>query len=207
MTTHEPAFPEFSWGDPVNHANRDERPEPVINPFTLIVDTREQAPWSFTGLHADSDKKFRPLVVHCERKRLETGDYTIKGMESDITIERKSPADAFSTFTVDRDRFERELERMKSLKFAAVILECDWSDVTLGPVNLRTSEEHRRVIGKTVYRSILAWQQRFSNVHWLPMPGRAAAEMCALDVLVRWWKDREWEKKQAEKKSRLDRIK
>lgn len=189
----------LSWGDPVDHSNRDQRPEPIINPFTVIVDTREQAGWSFTGFNSDSDRKFRPLVIYTESKGLKTGDYSIKGFEDQVCVERKSPADAFSTFTVDRERFERELERMKSMRFSAVVIECDWERILLGPDKVGSSDEHRRVIGKTVYRSILAWQQRFPNVHWLPMPGRAAAEMACFDVLTRFWKERQEELKAAQR--------
>ena len=179
-------LPSFNWGDHVNHENRVTEDTPVICPFSITIDTREQAPWSFTGIKTDSAKKYRPLVVNTETRTLPTGDYSIYGMEADICIERKSPSDAFSTFTVDRDRFERELERMAAMRWSAVIIECGWEQIFAGPQRLEKSAKHSEVIGKTVYRSILAWSQRFPMVHWFPMPSRLHAERTAFRLLERW---------------------
>lgn len=190
-------FPPVVWGDHVDRSNRQIRDEPLINPFTVIVDTREQAPWSFQNLRADSSQKYRPLVVFTERKGLESGDYTIKGYEDQFSIERKSLADAFSTFTVDRERFERELERLNKMRFAVIIVEAGFDTIIAGPERLDRSDRQRQVIGKTVFRSILAWQQRFSRVHWCLMPGRQFAEHTAFRHMQRFWEDREWEKKEA----------
>lgn len=189
--------PRFSWSDPVDRSNRETRDEPAINPFTVIVDTREQAPWQFQGLRADSKTKYRPLVVFIERQGLKSGDYSIKGFEDQFSIERKSLADAFQTFTVERERFERELERLNEMKFAAVVIEGDWNALTGGPDRLDRSDRQREVIGKTCYRSILAWQQRFKGVHWMLMPSRDWAERTAFRIMQRFWEDREYEKKQA----------
>jgi len=48
----------------------------------IIVDTREQNPLSFT--------------LPTERGTLETGDYSLKGLERFISIERKAPNDLVS---------------------------------------------------------------------------------------------------------------
>lgn len=199
-------FPSFAWGDPVNRDNREEQPTPVLCPFSVVIDTREQAPWSFTGFKADSNKKYRPLVVNTETRTLPTGDYSIYGMEADICIERKSPSDAFSTFTADRERFERELERMAAMRWSAVVIECGWDQILAGPQRMERSEKHSEVIGKTVYRSILAWSQRYPMVHWFPMPTRLAAERTAFRLLERWWIDRKEEEKQAEKASKKEPV-
>lgn len=203
MNNHQHQLPSLHWGDPVDRSNREVSETPAINPFTVIIDSREQAPWSFSGLRADSEKKYRPLVVFTEKCGLPTGDYSIKGMEADITIERKSLADAFSTFTTDRERFERELERMRSFKFGAVIIEAGWEAVIAGPKRIDRSEEQSRIIGKTCYRSILYWTQRFPNVHWFLMPDRLTAERTCFRLLECWWKDREDERKRTEKERKL----
>ena len=46
------------------------------DPFTIIVDTREQTPWEF-GFH------------NTAKRKLDTGDYSMEGYESLFTIERK----------------------------------------------------------------------------------------------------------------------
>lgn len=198
-------FEQLTWGDHVDRENRVEAADPIVNPFTIIVDTREQAPWQFTGITCDSDRKYRPLIVPTERRGIPTGDYSIKGYESAIAIERKSPADAFQTFaTKERDRFERELERLQAMThFASVVIECELSELIKGPQSPLKSEKQSQVIGKTVYRSILAWQQRFRGVHWLLTPGRQAGERACFRMLERFFEDRRWERKQAEKLRQL----
>lgn len=158
--------------------------EYVECPFTVAIDTREQHPWMFTGFQADADKSYKPLVVATNKATLKTGDYSIVGFDDQICIERKSPADAFSTFTVDRDRWERELERMSCIPISRVIIECGWDELIRGP-----AKEGGNKIGKTVFRSILYWQMRFPNVHWLPMPTREHAEACAFRILEAFWND------------------
>lgn len=195
-------FPPVTWGDPVDHSNRVIRDEPILNPFEVLIDTREQAPWSFQGLTGDSRRKFRPLAVCTDRATLKTGDYSVKGFETDgICIERKSLADLFATLTAERNRFVRELERMQEFKVSAVIVEGDWGQIILGPRRADQSDEHSRVIGKTVFRSILAFQCRY-RTQWLPMPTRSIAEQAAFRLMERFWWDREEERKAAEKAAR-----
>jgi hypothetical protein len=158
-----------------------------ICPFLVAIDTREQFPWSFRGLHSDSDQGSRPLAVMTESRTLPTGDYSIVGMENRITVERKSLGDAFSTFTHDRERWLRELERMSEFASAHVVIEGGWDAVIQGPL-----KDGGTKIGKTVYRSIIAWSQRFPNVHWWPMPSREVAEVTAFRILERFWDDATW---------------
>ncbi len=192
-------FDDFEWSDPVDHSNRKTRDEPLMNPFRIIIDTREQAPWQFTGFKADAKKKYRPLIIDTITTGLQSGDYSIEGHELAISIERKSLADAFSTFTTGRERFERELERLSRMTYAAVIIEASWEDILAGPKNPSTSVTHQQTIGKTVYRSILAWSQRFPRIHWFPMGSRAMAESTCFRILERYWLDWEWKQKELEK--------
>lgn len=187
MADHLPAL---TWGDPVDHNNREVRDEPAICPFVVIVDTREQAPFSFQGIRNDSDKKYRPLIVYTERAGLATGDYSIKGFENRIAIERKSLADLFSTFTHERERFIRELERMQSLEFAAVIIEGTEGQIANGPDRVDRTDVHKTTIGKTCLRSIIAWEQRY-NVRFHACESRAWAERRTFRMLERFWKDRQ----------------
>lgn len=157
----------------------------IICPFKVAIDTREQAPFHFGGMRADASKHYKPLAIETQVCTLRTGDYSIVGLEHEITIERKSISDAFSTFTVHRDRFERELERMQAMRFAAVIIEADWSQLLAGPAR----SEHPERIAKSVYRSILAWQVRY-RAAWFLMPSRLHAEKTTFRLLERYWEDR-----------------
>lgn len=104
----------------------DRSDEPLFSDFTVVIDTREQAAFSFTGHRATAKKKHRPLVVQTVIATLKTGDYSLVGFEDRITIERKSLADAYATFSHERERFERELLRMAKYENAHVVVEADW---------------------------------------------------------------------------------
>ena len=78
----------------------------------IVVDTREQVPWTFEG------QGFNTV-----RAKLDSGDYSIKGLEARVAIERKSIDDWTKTVLYDSKRFYRELERMRAYDFRCVIIE------------------------------------------------------------------------------------
>jgi len=69
--------------------------------FILIIDSREQLPL-FTGS--------LPKGLLVIRDTLPIGDYSVRGFESQITIERKTIPDLLGCLGNDRERFKRELE-------------------------------------------------------------------------------------------------
>jgi len=146
---------------------------PPAQPINIIIDTREQTPYTFANIQPRPRTQFATL---------RTGDYSLDGLQTEITIERKSLQDAFNTFGRGRRRFERELHRMKTFTFAAVILEADWTTV------LRYPPTHSKLNPKIIYASVIAWQQRF-NVHFWLCPNRAFAEKTTYRLLERFWKD------------------
>lgn len=156
---------------------------PVYCPFTVIIDNNEQHPYHFTDFSADSRQKFRPLIIPTITRSLNTGDYSIDTLEHAVTVERKSLADLYSTLGQGRDRFERELVRMSEMDFAAVVVEADWPSIIERP------PPHSELLPKTVYRSVLAWQQRFSNVHWWACATRSFAERTTFRILERYYRD------------------
>ena len=156
----------------------------ISAPWEVVIDTREQTPWQFKSLQGlDKQKKGppSPLVIKSQSKALKTGDYSIVGYEDQFTLERKSLEDALGTFTSGRERFERELERMASMKFAAVVLEF--------PAWPRIPKE-RKVKWHTMEGSIRAWRQRF-GVHFIHCSNRLFAELTAIQEMWRWWCDHE----------------
>ncbi len=79
--------------------------EPVI-----IVDTREQDPLPFSRLRTQSG-----ILI--------TGDYSVAGLENLFAIERKTIADLVSCCTgQNRERFERELHRLRGFRFKRLII-------------------------------------------------------------------------------------
>lgn len=86
-------------------------------------------------------------------KSLQTGDYSLVGLESHIAIERKSLDDLLGSLGTGRDRFERELERMRGLPCRYVIVEASWGDIEMG--SYRSKMHPNAVMG-----SICAWMAR-----------------------------------------------
>lgn len=167
--------------------------EPILSDFTILVDSREQAPFAFLGFteirtrqrNKQQIKVSHPYVVQCTTATLTTGDYSIDGLQSQITIERKSLSDLVGTLTADRDRFVRELERMsdEEFRFTSVVVEASW------PMLLH-SNEYRLPVKKSVTRSVIAFQQRY-RTQWHFAGSRREAERWTLRSLERFWADRE----------------
>jgi ERCC4-type nuclease len=160
---------------------------PIACPFAVLVDRREQRPFSFAGLTADARQGRRPVLVTLVPATLGAGDYSLAADGQDygnrVAIERKSLADLYGTLGQHRGRFEQELARLQRLDFAAVVVEADWNTI------IRAPPERSRLRPKVVYRSVLTWMQRYPKVHWVMCPGRQFAEVTTFRLLERWWKD------------------
>jgi ERCC4-type nuclease len=88
----------------------------------IVVDTREQAPWTFEDIDG----------VSVVRAKLETGDYSVRGLEHRVAIERKSLDDWTGTVMRARARFYRQLERMRALEFRCVVIEAGVREIMAG---------------------------------------------------------------------------
>lgn len=149
----------------------------------IVCDTREQEPYTFAGLKADQVDGGHVMTVRTERRTLKSGDYSLSGFETRVAVERKSLADLFGTLGQGRDRFERELERLREYEFATVMVESTWPEILASPPT------RSKLPPKTVLRSVIAWQQRYPNVHWFLAGNRRAAEGITLRILERFWKE------------------
>ena len=88
----------------------------------ILIDSREQVPFTFHGYEADPE--VAPLPV---------GDYSIRGFEDQVSIERKSLDDLVGCLMgKDRERFERELARARHYDLFCVVIEAPLSDVSQG---------------------------------------------------------------------------
>ncbi len=84
-----------------------------------IIDTREKMPVDLS-----------PLKV--ERKTLVTGDYSVKGLENEIAIERKSLPDLLGCVGRERVRFDKEIKRLVAYPCKALVIEASWYDLEVG---------------------------------------------------------------------------
>ena len=87
--------------------------------FTIIVDTREQTPWKFRA------------GAQCEGtviQKVEHGDYSIKGLEHLVFIERKAAPQEIASNVIAK-RFERLLLNAEKYKYRYIICEFPVSKV------------------------------------------------------------------------------
>ena len=108
----------------------------------IIVDTRENTPWTF------------PPDIETVPGSLPTGDYTVEGMESHVCLERKTVADLVGCFTTGRARFKKELARMRAYPLAAVVVEGSLQQLADG-------EYRSRLHPNAALGSLASWQCRF----------------------------------------------
>ncbi|MBK9128121.1 MAG: ERCC4 domain-containing protein [Phycisphaerales bacterium] len=106
-----------------------------------IIDSRERTPWRFEHLPA-------------ERGTLATGDYSLRGLEALIAIERKTLGDLVACCGRERERFVAELHRLRAYRFRAVVVEATLAEIERGDWPGKLTPAH--VLG-----SIASWQARY----------------------------------------------
>ncbi len=93
-----------------------------LEKLRIVVDTREQRPLDFS-VFPD---------VEVAIGTLQAGDYSLYGFASEIAVERKSIDDLVGCLTTDRDRFKRELERLRGHSSVMVVVEAPFNDIRMG---------------------------------------------------------------------------
>ncbi len=147
-------------------------------PFTVVIDTREQQPYTFTNLK--SARGNHPITVPTVRLALPTGDYAVLG-HGRFVVERKSKADLWGSI-VKRENFEGRLARMvDQFDTSAIVVEDEISSIRRSP------PPHTRYPVKSVLRTIQAWSIRYPTVHWWFMPGREVAEVWTFRLLEKFY--------------------
>ncbi|MCH8854295.1 MAG: ERCC4 domain-containing protein [Planctomycetes bacterium] len=121
---------------------------------TIVIDSREQRAWQFANLPS-------------EPGTLDTGDYSVKGLEHLVCIERKSLDDLLSCVGRERDRFKRELQRLQAYRFRILVIEASYADLERGEWRSQLKPSH--VLG-----SLAAWQAQYSLPIWLAGDHQAA---------------------------------
>lgn len=114
--------------------------------MTILIDTREQTPLSF---------KIKDLEIPTKLATMATGDYTLQFFEEEICVERKSLSDLLGCIGKDRERFEKELMRLKAFPVKALVIESSWEIIEAGNY-YKSKVNPQAVIG-----SLLSWQHRY----------------------------------------------
>ena len=90
-----------------------------LQSLVALIDTREQAPLDL-----------QPLAT--ETATLATGDYSVRGLEHVVAIERKSLDDLLACVGRERARFDKEVQRLLAYPVRALVVEATWQDVEAG---------------------------------------------------------------------------
>lgn len=94
--------------------------------FTIIIDTREKLPFDFSI-----------RGVQQEKIKLDTGDYSVKGLENKICLDRKVGAsELYQNLFKQYTRFKKELLRMQAYERAIFIVENPYQEILDFPNSL-----------------------------------------------------------------------
>ncbi|MFC1580016.1 ERCC4 domain-containing protein [Thermodesulfobacteriota bacterium] len=137
--------------------------------ITLIVDSREQLPYK--------------LDTPSEVAGLPCGDYSIKGLEGRISIERKSLDDLIGCLTSGRARFERELHKGRALDHFSLVVEGTMKDIL----------DHRytsKMLPQSALQSLVAFSVRYRLPVWF-CGNRRDAKLITESLLLKYARELE----------------
>jgi len=108
-------------------------PEAVV----AIIDTREQTPLDLSPLQTVAGS-------------LTTGDYSVVGLVDVVAVERKGLPDLLACVGTERERFDREVQRLLAYPVRALVIEASWPDLERG-------EWRSHVTPAVAIGSVLGW--------------------------------------------------
>ena len=101
--------------------------------YTVIKDTREKDGWIFSPYD---------MCDGMEVNTLHTGDYTLRGFEDVVCVERKASVSEIATNLGKKKKaFYNEMERMRDFNFRYLLLEFSALDVIDYPLSLLNEED------------------------------------------------------------------
>ena len=115
-----------------------------------IIDSREQKPLDL-----------EPLTTITST--LVTGDYSVRGLEHVVAIERKSLQDLVACVGSERERFDREVQRLLAYPVRILLVESSWEAIeSHEPIN---PQWRGKVTREAVLGSLMGWQAAGLSVH------------------------------------------
>ena len=131
----------------------------------VVVDRREQRPWPL------------PNAVW---GTLAAGDYSIQTFETRVAVERKSHIDLLGSVGKGRVRFEKEMKRLSSYRFAAIVIEASMSDI------MNCTPVYSRMNPVATLATLADWSCQY-GVHVVFACNRRLAAAYARKLLERAW--------------------
>jgi len=117
--------------------------------------------------------------MNTEKGTLHTGDYSLKGFEHEIAIERKSLNDWVGSITQGRERLEAEIMRAKKdLKYFAIIIETDMRQIWRAKIFSKISR-------KAIVNTFLYWSVKY-NIPIFLVSNRSQGQYVIRELLQAW---------------------
>lgn len=141
--------------------------------FTIIIDTREQTPWEFDNY----------TTAH---QKLDTGDYSISGLEKIFAIERKKSVSEIAN-NVTESRFKDVLERLEKFQHKFILLEFTLNNVLDYPVGSTVPKKMwhtMKITGKYILKYLTEINIKY-GIHTIYCGNRDNAEEMALSIMKR----------------------
>jgi glucosamine 6-phosphate synthetase-like amidotransferase/phosphosugar isomerase protein len=147
--------------------------------FTVIKDTREQDGYYF--------KEYHPFAGMVQAK-LDTGDYSIQGLEDKVCIERKGCVEELAmNLGQKKYAFLDEIERMTSFAHKFIVLEFSLEDLVKFPDETRIPIKNKasvKITGKYMLKCLLEFQL-YNNVQILFCGDKYHAFLAVSSILKR----------------------
>jgi len=130
----------------------------------------KKIPKSFVVLVDDREKKAWDLPYKIEKKRLKTGDYTVKGFEKVIAIEKKSGLVELLNDLANgyRPTFVRFLERLSKYPVKVIVVEDTLSELSISRALTHISKKSRGK-ARLTFRSIYYWTAEIATKYGIPI--------------------------------------
>jgi len=156
----------------ISRSITDYKPKPFIFPpdMVILIDTREQQSPLF-GRY--------PKGMTVSTTTLKIGDYSIRGLENKIAIERKKISDLISYCTTEREATKIKMSKLQSLQWAGLIIEARESEVYRPYAFSNASPE-------SIRQSLVSFSVRY-GVH-VYIGDRDRCAMWMLDRMIKFWK-------------------
>lgn len=141
--------------------------------FTIIVDTREQTPWEFDNYSVAN-------------RKLDTGDYSIEGLENVFTIERKRSVSEIAN-NITEKRFDDVLNRLKNYEHKFMLLEFTLNNVMDYPIGSTVPKKlwgSLKITGKYILKYLTEINIKY-GIHTIYCGNRDNAEEVAVCIMKR----------------------
>lgn len=147
--------------------NKELKPEQI----TVICDTREQRPLDLSPLKSI-------------RGTLQTADYSIVGLDHKIAIEKKHLQDLIACVGKERERFDREIQRLLAYETRAIFI--------IGSISQIENNLYRgQVTPNAILGSIMGWAQKNITILFFDTEQQCALMMSKYLYIAakRYWRE------------------